>query len=164
MLWYVDTDSIGTVPAPTLNPTMWKEPDASTFRLRSKTYKQDNFKCNSATNLFKLVAVDVFEVPDCIQNIAMHPQNRVFQALQRDENIWVFVVNIMVPGPPFYNFVAYMTGDKVYRTYAFHLLRVLNVYIRHYWKKILHLVVLLSLFSLVMMTNSEKTDSNSFLR
>ena len=42
----------------------------------------------------------------------MHPKNRVFQALQREEDIWVFVVNIMVPGPPFYNFVAYMVGDK----------------------------------------------------
>jgi hypothetical protein len=55
-------ESIATVPPPTLNPSMWLEPDASTFRLRSKTYNQDKFKCNSAPALFKLVAVDVFEV------------------------------------------------------------------------------------------------------
>ena len=54
--------SIATTPAPTLSNSMWSEPDASTFRLRSKTYLQDKFKCNSAPALFKLVAIDVFEV------------------------------------------------------------------------------------------------------
>lgn len=54
--------SIANSPPPTLSRTMWSEPDASTFRLRSKTYLQDNFKCNSAPALFKLVAIDVFEV------------------------------------------------------------------------------------------------------
>ena len=38
---------------------------------------------------------------------------RVFLANQRGEKFWVFVVNIMVPGPPFLSFVMYLQGDKV---------------------------------------------------
>ena len=74
---------------------------------------QDKVKANSASSLFKLIAVDVFEVPEATHNISAHPRNRVAQALQRGEKSWVFVVNIMVPGPPFLSFVMYMQGDKV---------------------------------------------------
>ena len=39
--------------------------------------------------------------------------NRVFQALQRGDSTWVFVMNIMVPGPPNLSFVAYWDADRV---------------------------------------------------
>eukprot|EP00602_Paraphysomonas_sp_CaronLab_P009173 CAMPEP_0185031902 /NCGR_PEP_ID=MMETSP1103-20130426/19612_1 /TAXON_ID=36769 /ORGANISM="Paraphysomonas bandaiensis, Strain Caron Lab Isolate" /LENGTH=598 /DNA_ID=CAMNT_0027567581 /DNA_START=465 /DNA_END=2261 /DNA_ORIENTATION=- len=104
--------TIGNTPAPTLPLEMWGNPDSSTFRVRGSTYIQDKVKEASAPAVFKLVAVDLFEVPDTTRNIAAHPRNRVFQALQRGEDTWVFVVNIMVPGPPFISFVAYFEGDK----------------------------------------------------
>jgi hypothetical protein len=70
-------------------------------------------KASSAEPVFKLLGVDLFDVPDTTRNIASHPRNRVFQALQRGEDTWVFVVNIMVPGPPYLSFVVYFQGDKV---------------------------------------------------
>ena len=97
----------------------------------------DKLKVSSEKNLFKLVAVDLFEVPDTTQNIASNPKNRsadrssscacaslaslsvcmlydrVFQALQRGDTTWVFVMNIMVPGPPNLSFVAYWEADRV---------------------------------------------------
>jgi len=104
--------SIGSIPPPVLMPSMWTEPDASSFRIRGETYNADKVKKPSAPSLFKLVAIDFFEVPEPTPNISAHPRNRVSLALQRGDPAWVFVVNIMVPGPPYLSFVAYMEGDK----------------------------------------------------
>ena len=57
--------------------------------------------------LFELVAVDLWRVEAPTQNIASTPSNRVQQALKRGDNTWVCVIQIMVPGPPHFAFVAY---------------------------------------------------------
>lgn len=105
--------TLGTVPPPVLAPEVWSDIDASTFRVRGPTYTVDKVKTASAPSLFKLLAVDCFEVNEPTQNIAAHPRNRVALAHERGEKTWVFVMNIMVPGPPFLSFVAYMEGDPV---------------------------------------------------
>lgn len=104
--------TMANTPAPTIPAHMWGEPTASSFRIRGKTYCQDKVKENSRPSLFKLLACDLYETPGNIRNIASHPKNRVFQALQRGDDTWVFVVQIMVPGPPFYSYCAYFEGDK----------------------------------------------------
>ena len=62
---------------------MWGEADASNFKVRGKSYVKDNVKAVSQPSLFKLIAVDLFEVPEPTPNICSHPRNRVSQALQR---------------------------------------------------------------------------------
>jgi hypothetical protein len=106
--------SIGTIPLPTLPSDVWADIDASTFRVRGATYHVDKVKEISAPALFKLIAIDLFEVPEARQNICAHPKNRVALAHQRGDPTWVFAMNIMVPGPPFLSFVAYFQGDPVY--------------------------------------------------
>jgi hypothetical protein len=105
--------SMATIPAPLLPPEMWRDIDASNFKVRGPTYNVDKVKTVSAPSLLKLLAIDLYEVPEPTQNICAHPKNRVNLALQRGEKTWVFVMNIMVPGPPFLSFVVYMTGDPV---------------------------------------------------
>ena len=128
-------DNVATTPPPYLVPSMWAESNASEFKVsflssrtlkqyqiiyysffcfkvRGKTYLQDKVKVFSGKSLFKLVALDVFEVQEATPNVCAHPRNRVFQAMQRGDDDWLFVVNIMVPGPPFYSFVSYFKGDK----------------------------------------------------
>eukprot|EP01041_Mallomonas_annulata_P010075 gene10075-20994_t len=100
--------SIANTPPPALPAEMWSEPDAASFKIRGKTYNQDKVKASSAPSLFKLLAIDLFETEGNIFNIASHPKNRVFQALQRGEDSWTFIV----PGPPFYSFVVYMSGER----------------------------------------------------
>lgn len=104
--------SIYTIPAPVLAPSMYAEPDAASFRVRGATYNTDKLKCSSAPSLFKLITIDLFEVPETTHNIASHPRNRVHLAAQRGDPTWVFLVNIMVPGPPYLSFVAYFEADK----------------------------------------------------
>lgn len=104
--------NLGSIPPPALPAHMWAEPDLQTFRLRSKTYNQDKQKVLSEPSLFKLVAVDIFEVPEPTRNIASNPKNRVAQAFARGETTWCFVMNIMVPGPPHLCFVVYLEGDR----------------------------------------------------
>ncbi len=105
--------SIANTPPPILSPTMWAESDASAFKVRGFSYNTDKLKVSSAPSLFKLLAIDFFEVADTTPNIAAHPRNRVSIAQQRGDPTWVFVLNIMVPGPPYLSFVAYFEGDKV---------------------------------------------------
>ena len=104
--------SIGTIPLPTCQKQFWADLDPSTFRVRGRTYNTDKVKEPSAPSTFKLICVDLFETPEPIQNIAADPRNRVALAHQRGESAWVFVVSFMVPGPPHYNFVAYLEGSK----------------------------------------------------
>jgi hypothetical protein len=93
---------------------MWSEPDAANFRVRGPTYKADNQKVASAPSLFKLLAVDIFDVTEATHNIASHPENRVALALNRGDPTWVFVLNIMVPlaAGQHLSFVDYFDGKK----------------------------------------------------
>ncbi len=112
--FYLSAGSIATIPPPVLPTTMWCESDASTFRVRGQTYNTNKVKIASASALFQLICIDFFEVSEPTQNIAGHPRNRVNLALQRGDDSFVFVVNIMVPGPPYLSFVIYFVADKVY--------------------------------------------------
>mmetsp|Transcript_20104 Transcript_20104/g.19407 ORF Transcript_20104/g.19407 Transcript_20104/m.19407 type:complete len:727 (+) Transcript_20104:190-2370(+) len=104
--------TMGTVPPPILSPEYYTDINASTFRIRGLTYNDDKVKAASAQSMFKLIAIDIFDVPEPTFNVASHPRNRVNLALERGDKTWVFVVNIMIPGPPFLCFVAYLEGDK----------------------------------------------------
>lgn len=108
-----DKGSIATIPPPLLSPEVWRDIDATNFKVRGPTYNVDKVKTISAPSLLKLIAIDLYEVPEPTQNVCAHPRNRVNLALQRGEKSWVFVMNIMVPGPPFLCFVVYMQGDPV---------------------------------------------------
>lgn len=103
--------SIATIPPPLLSPEVWADINASSFKVRGPTYNVDKVKTVSAPALFKLIGIDLYEVPEPTQNVCAHPRNRVNMALQRGEKSWVFVMNIMIPGPPFLCFVVYMQGD-----------------------------------------------------
>ena len=105
--------SLATIPAPTLAAEHYKEPLYHSFRVRGPTYKEDGVKVVSAPYMFKLVCCDMFEVPGPTFNICSHPKNRVYRALQRNEDVWIFAMNIMIPGPPYISFVAYYQADKV---------------------------------------------------
>lgn len=104
---------VANTPPSTLSTSIWREPLASSFRVRGATYLTDKVKVTSAPYLFQLVAVDLFEVPGPTMNICSHPKNRVYKALQRGDDAWIYAVNIMVPGPPYISFVAYFKGDRV---------------------------------------------------
>jgi hypothetical protein len=98
---------------------MWSEPDASNFKVRSESYKTNKVKCCSTNSVFRLIAVDLYEVAAATPHIFSLPQiqNRMNVAsLRGEENgraSWLFVVNIMIPGPPFYSFVMFFEGNKV---------------------------------------------------
>ena len=116
-----EVGTIATIPPPILSPTMWKDSDASTFKVRGASYMTDKVKANSAPCMFKFIGIDLYETDGAYQNIASHPKNRVHQALQRGDDSWVFVVNFMVPGNPYYSsFVSYFLGNKVHLIIFYH--------------------------------------------
>jgi hypothetical protein len=103
---------MGNSPESQCPPGMWGEPASENFKLRGKTYLTNKTKVASAPSLFKLIAIDLFDTGKPVKNICSHPRNRVYQALRRGEDTWVFVMNIMLPGPPFLSFCAYWQADK----------------------------------------------------
>jgi len=94
---------------PSFNKAMWGEPDSTTFSVRGLTYMSDKVKVASADSLFCLVAVDFFELPTPMKHIVTHPQNRVQIARARGPHPFLFIIQIMIPGPPYYALVAYFT-------------------------------------------------------
>jgi hypothetical protein len=94
-----------------LSPGEWSEPSATDFPVRGPTYLKDNKKIASPEAQFKLLATELIESPENIQNIAAHPKNRVAKASAKGDDTFWFVFNFMIPGPPNLSFVAYWDVD-----------------------------------------------------
>ena len=64
----------------------WAEPEASSFRVRGKTYKSDNTKEISRPSLFRLFAADIVETDIPIMTgMCSHPKERVQRAIKREQ-------------------------------------------------------------------------------
>ena len=110
---------------PCLSPQKFAEPDANSFVVRGKTYKTDKFKVNAGSSVGKLVAIDVVAVDTPLYSgFSLHPTERIQLALERDKRLraigaesdlppFVFIVNIVLPGPPFYHGVFYYAIDDM---------------------------------------------------
>jgi len=102
------------LPYPPASRRFWRSPDHDGLRVRGPHYLETREKVPVAMEpLFDCVAVDVFVTDDKVEHVCAHPSNRIFQALQRKEKFpFTFVVNIQVPGPPYYSFVVYMVASN----------------------------------------------------
>lgn len=110
---------------PPLNCDKWAEPDANSFLVRGPTYKKDRVKINAGASIGRLVAVDLVAVDKPIlTGLSTHPKERIQLALQRERMLkeqgkesdmppFVFMVNIVLPGPPFYHAVYYYAVDDM---------------------------------------------------
>ena len=116
--------SIGSCPEP-LGSEGWAEPDANSFMVRGPAYKQDGVKVNAGSSIGQLIAVDVVQVDQPVYSgMSTHPSERIQLALKREKAMkekgmksdmppFIFVVNIILPGPPFFHGVFYYAVDDV---------------------------------------------------
>lgn len=110
---------------PPLNNDKWAEPDANSFLVRGLTYKKDRVKINAGASIGRLVAVDLVAVDKPIfTGMSTHPTERMQLALERERKLkklgkesdmppFVFMVNIVLPGPPFYHAVYYYAVEDM---------------------------------------------------
>jgi Protein ENHANCED DISEASE RESISTANCE 2, C-terminal len=103
----------------------WAEPDANSFLVRGPFYKQDRVKVNAGNSIGRLIAVDVVLVDKPIfSGMSTHPTERIQLALKRERSRlangkssdmppFIFVVNIVLPGPPFYHGVFYYAVEDM---------------------------------------------------
>jgi hypothetical protein len=110
---------------PPLKSEKWAEPDANSFLVRGPSYLKDRVKINAGTSIGRLVAVDLVLVDKPIYSgMSAHPTERIQLALQREKRLkeldkesdmppFIFVVNILLPGPPFYHAVYYYAVDDM---------------------------------------------------
>lgn len=103
----------------------WAEPDSNSFRVRGKNYKTDKKKINAGRSIGRLIATDVVIVEKTIYSgFCNHPTERVQLALERERKLkemglesdmppFLFVVNICLPGPPFFHGVFYYAVDDM---------------------------------------------------
>ena len=110
------THSIGNLPRPTLSSEYYRESVAADFKLRSKSYMKTQIKevTSPDGSLFQLICMDLYELPSpaACTHVASRTWNRVFQASQRGDREWTFVVNFIIPGPPYLSLIAYFKGDR----------------------------------------------------
>jgi len=122
----VMTSSTGfTVNPSPLESNQWAEPDSNSFRVRGKNYLQDKKKINAGPSIGRLVAVDVVAVDQPIfSGMTTHPKERLQLALKKESLLtdkgqesdlppFIFVMNIVLPGPPFYHGVFYYAVDNM---------------------------------------------------
>lgn len=110
---------------PPLPAEKWAEPDSNSFRVRGKMYNRDKKKINAGRSIGRLIAVDVVMVEKTIYSgFCNHPTQRVQLALERERRLkekglesdmppFLFVVNICLPGPPFFHGVFYYAVDDM---------------------------------------------------
>mmetsp|Transcript_36831 Transcript_36831/g.89457 ORF Transcript_36831/g.89457 Transcript_36831/m.89457 type:complete len:996 (-) Transcript_36831:568-3555(-) len=110
---------------PSLSIEKWAEPDANSFVVRGPNYLKDRKKVNAGASIGRLVAVDLVNVDQPIlSGMATHPKERIQRALKKEQELlsagkqsdmppFVFVVNIVLPGPPFYHAVFYYAVDDL---------------------------------------------------
>lgn len=111
---------------PVLPMEKWAEPDPNSFRLRGKSYKKDRRKINAGFSIGRLIAVDVVRADEPLYEtgLSKHPTERMQLALEREKRRkqkgfpsdlppFVFIVNIVVPGPPYYHGVFYYAIDDM---------------------------------------------------
>lgn len=110
---------------PCLIQTMWAEPDSNSFRVRGADYLIDKQKFNAGSSIGRLVTVDLVSVDEPMYSgFTMHPTERVQLALKKEKELkalglesemppFIFVVNIALPGPPFYHGVFYYAIDDM---------------------------------------------------
>lgn len=108
-----------------LNSVKWAEPDANTFVVRGPNYLRDGKKVNAGASIGRLVAVDLVNVErPILSGMCTHPKERIQMALHEEYKLqkagspsdmppFVFVVNICLPGPPFYHAVFYYAVDDM---------------------------------------------------
>ncbi|KAL3943961.1 MAG: hypothetical protein SGBAC_001955 [Bacillariaceae sp.] len=110
---------------PALSSEKWAEPDANSFVVRGPSYLKDRKKINAGASIGRLVAVDLVNIEQPIlSGMATHPKERIQRALKKERELlsagkksdmppFVFVVNIVLPGPPFYHAVFYYAVDDM---------------------------------------------------
>ena len=110
---------------PPLTRRMWAEPDSNSFRVRGVHYKHDRLKYNAGPSIGRLMCVDVVSVDKPLYSgFSLHPTERIQLALQKERELlakglesdlppFIFIVNICLPGPPYYHGVYYYAVNDI---------------------------------------------------
>ena len=118
---------------PPLSISQWAEPDSDSFAVRGANYVKDKRKIRAGASVMKLMTVDLVEVDKPIMSgMCSMPDERIQRALRREKEVahtanadtdagttsasmlppFVFAVNIVVPGPPYYHLVMYFKAEE----------------------------------------------------
>eukprot|EP00307_Rebecca_sp_RCC1486_P009561 CAMPEP_0119405746 /NCGR_PEP_ID=MMETSP1335-20130426/328_1 /TAXON_ID=259385 /ORGANISM="Chrysoculter rhomboideus, Strain RCC1486" /LENGTH=375 /DNA_ID=CAMNT_0007429787 /DNA_START=75 /DNA_END=1202 /DNA_ORIENTATION=+ len=78
----------------------WYEIRPTRFGVRSETYLADHRKVPSAGAIFRCVAVQLFTSDDLAEDFAMRPGCVAHDMLCANRETELFILNILLPGPP----------------------------------------------------------------
>lgn len=96
------------------NRETWR-PSVDPYQVRGKTYADDGIKISSGDYMFDLFAVDLFEVKEPLDHVALRP-NSVAQNFLKKQNEnpndakFLFIVHFKVPGSTLYAFTCYFSS------------------------------------------------------
>ncbi|KAL0043136.1 hypothetical protein WJX79_010214 [Trebouxia sp. C0005] len=90
----------------TCDPKYWSCPGAAGYKVRGQTYLKDKKKIEADEPVFGLASVDLVEVEAPTWHIAQH-----LPAIRDSKAPFTFVVQLMVPGPPFLSLTMAWAAD-----------------------------------------------------
>lgn len=93
----------------------WSEPDASSFLVRGPHYLSTKSKTPSDRQVLRLVNVELYKAGEPIENIGISSFDQ--SSFSSSETMsgdrpFIFIVNFMLPGPPYHSLVMYFTPEN----------------------------------------------------
>jgi hypothetical protein len=89
-----------------MDKASWEEPSASLFPIRAVNYLEDGCKAPASDTVFSLARVELFETSQPTQNLCGRDDNVV----HRWDEPFIFVLQMMIPGPPFKSVAFYFVA------------------------------------------------------
>ena len=90
----------------------WGTVEGSSWNVRGKTYLKDGVKVPSEAALLRPIGADLVQTEQMPLHFAAQKDSLLQKARARGFRDFVFVVNVMLPGPPYTCFVQYWTATE----------------------------------------------------
>lgn len=87
----------------------WSEPCAQSFLVRGEQYRSSGIKVPSERQAFRLFGVVLFGSETPIERIGTAGIEGLSGRIDSPTQSWVWIVHLMLPGPPFHSLVLYFT-------------------------------------------------------
>lgn len=109
----IDLNEVNTLKLGSFNHSEWCEtPKEEPYTIRGKNYLEDGIKYKCTTQLFHTAAAELYKLTEPTPHCAARSDSPVWKIRETYPDRPVFVLQFMLPGPPFYSLAIYAVGKK----------------------------------------------------
>jgi len=108
-----EEEEVNSLKIGSFDPTTWCEtPKTEPYTIRGKNYIEDGIKYKSTKQLFHTVAADLYKLTEPTPHCAARSDSPITKIKEQYPDRPIFVLQFMLPGPPFYSLAIYAVAKK----------------------------------------------------